>query len=96
MMKSMCTPGMISKWLVVIGGINWGLVGAFNFNLVNMLVGSWPIVERVVYVLVGLAALMVLAHMFGMCKKCCEGGACKGGKCEGGNCGGSSESKPQM
>ena len=45
----------ISKWLVVIGAVNWGLIGLINFNLVTFLFGSWPIVERVVYILVGLA-----------------------------------------
>lgn len=50
--------------LVVVGGINWGLVGighfaGSNLNLVNMLLGAWPAVEAVVYILVGLAALMM-------------------------------------
>lgn len=45
----------ISKWLVVIGAANWGLVGLFNFNLVEWLLGSWPILERAVYILVGVA-----------------------------------------
>lgn len=45
----------ISKWLVVIGAANWGLIGLFNFNLVSFLFGSWPVVVRVVYILVGLA-----------------------------------------
>lgn len=97
MMSKMCTPGMIAKVLVIIGGLNWGLVGAFNFNLVNTILGSWPMVERIVYVLVGLAALMVAAHVAGMCKKCCGvGGACKGGKCEGGKCSGGSDKPAQM
>lgn len=56
---------MIGYWLVVIGGINWGLVGlgAFagsNWNVVNMLLGSWPQVEWIVYVLVGLSAIWML------------------------------------
>jgi len=47
----------ISKWLVVIGAINWGLVGVFRFNLVTFLLGSWPIIVTIVYLLVGLAGL---------------------------------------
>lgn len=43
--------------LLVIGGLNWGLVGLFNFNLVDFLFGSFPIVERMIYGVVGLAAL---------------------------------------
>ena len=45
----------ISKWIVVIGAANWGLVGLFNFNLIETLFGGWPILVRVIYVLVGAA-----------------------------------------
>ncbi|MCX6705737.1 MAG: DUF378 domain-containing protein [Candidatus Woesebacteria bacterium] len=45
----------ISKWVVVIGAANWGLVGLFNFNLVTFLLGNWPILVTVVYILVGAA-----------------------------------------
>lgn len=47
----------VSKWLVVIGAINWGLVGLVNFNLVTFLFGGWPIVVTIVYALIGLAGL---------------------------------------
>lgn len=48
--------------LTIIGGLNWGLVGlggfmGTNLNLVNLLLGSWPEVEWIVYILVGLSAL---------------------------------------
>ena len=43
----------VSKWLVIIGALNWGLVGLLNFNLVELLLGTWPILEKVVYILVG-------------------------------------------
>ncbi|MFA7308731.1 MAG: DUF378 domain-containing protein [Patescibacteria group bacterium] len=48
--------------LVIVGGLNWGLVGATSgsFNLVKVLVGSWPMVESAVYILVGLAAVYML------------------------------------
>jgi len=59
---------MAAYWLVWVGAINWGLVGAFNFNLVNTLFGSWPMVERIIYILVGLAAIMMLLK--GACKMC--------------------------
>lgn len=48
--------------LVIVGGLNWGLVGLFNFNLVDWLFGSWAIVERIVYVLVGLSALYMIYY----------------------------------
>lgn len=46
----------IALVLVIVGGLNWGLVGLFQFNLVNTLFGSIPTLERVVYVLVGICA----------------------------------------
>lgn len=56
--------------LVIVGGLNWGLVGLFDFNLVTWLLGSWPVVERVVYVLVGLAAVVEVATHKKTCKMC--------------------------
>ena len=44
-----------SKWLVVIGAINWGLVGLFDFNLVTFLLGGWSWLVTLVYILVGLS-----------------------------------------
>ena len=43
--------------LLVIGGLNWGLVGAANFDLVASLFGDLTPLSRLVYVLVGLAAV---------------------------------------
>ena len=62
---------LIIKILVVVGGINWGLVGlgmlmgGANWNVVSMIFGSMPTVEAIIYVLVGVAAVMKLFH-----KKC--------------------------
>lgn len=55
--------GKIAGILVIIGGLNWGLVGIGGFlgrelNVVNMILGSWPQVEWIVYILVGLSALV--------------------------------------
>lgn len=72
MMQKMCTPHKIAWILVIVGALNWGLVGVFNFNLVMWILGSWPVVLRVVYVLVGISALFMF--MTGACKACkaCE------------------------
>lgn len=43
--------------LVIVGGINWGLIGAFQFDLVAAIFGVMSSVTRIVYVLVGLAAV---------------------------------------
>jgi uncharacterized membrane protein YuzA (DUF378 family) len=48
---------LIAIVLLVIGGINWGLVGAFNYNVVTSLLGDGSTMTRVVYALVGLCAL---------------------------------------
>ncbi len=50
----------IALWLVIIGGLNWGLVGAFNLDLVALLFGNLSILTRIVYVLVGLSALWLI------------------------------------
>ena len=43
--------------LVVVGGLNWGLVGLFRFDLVQAILGGIPFLARLVYVLVGIAAV---------------------------------------
>ena len=65
----MKTLHMIAFILLVIGGLNWGLV-AFKFNLVTTLVGQWPSVEMLVYLLVGLAALYEVFTHKKTCKVC--------------------------
>lgn len=48
---------IIALLLVIIGAVNWGLVGFFQFNLVDTLFGTLSAVSRVIYALVGLAGL---------------------------------------
>lgn len=48
---------VVAAVLLVVGGLNWGLVGAANFDLVATLFGSMSPLSRLVYVLVGLAAV---------------------------------------
>lgn len=73
-----CVGCMIGKILLIIGGLNWGLVGVAmlmgngsNWNVVNLLLGSWPVVEGIVYVLVGLSAVM---KIFSCCCHKCKSG----------------------
>ena len=71
--KGGCVGNMIAKILVIIGGINWGLVGIgmllkSDWNVVKMILGSIPTLEAIVYVLVGISAVMMI---FGCkCAKC--------------------------
>nr|WP_119154948.1 DUF378 domain-containing protein [Caldimonas tepidiphila] len=51
----------IAMVLLIIGGLNWALVGLFNFDLVAAIFGPMSVLSRIVYVLVGLAALYCLA-----------------------------------
>ena len=48
---------VIAQVLVVVGALNWGLVGLYDFNLVTTILGS-GIAERIVYFLVGVAGLV--------------------------------------
>lgn len=52
----MKTLDIIAAVLLVVGGLNWGLVGLFNFDLVAALLGDGSILAKAVYTLVGLAA----------------------------------------
>jgi len=52
----------IAVIVLVIGGINWLLVGAFNFDLVATLFGQMSALSRIVYMLVGLAAIYVAIY----------------------------------
>jgi uncharacterized membrane protein YuzA (DUF378 family) len=47
----------ITLLLLIIGGLNWGLVGLFGFDLVATIFGEMSVLSRIVYVLVGLSAL---------------------------------------
>jgi uncharacterized membrane protein YuzA (DUF378 family) len=53
----MKTIDTIAFALLVIGGLNWGLVGVFRFDLVATIFGQMSILARIVYALVGLAAV---------------------------------------
>ena len=48
---------LVTLLLLIVGGLNWGLVGLFNFDLVAALFGQMSALSRIVYVLVGLSAL---------------------------------------
>ncbi len=83
MIKScMCGVSKVAGVLLFIGGLNWGLIGlgklfgGAGWNLVSMIFGTMPMVEAIVYLLVGISAVVML---FGCkckkCKDCMAGGA---------------------
>ena len=61
---------MVAFILLVVGGINWGLVGLSGFNLVETVLGSWPMLVKIVYILVGLSAVYELLTHKQNCTMC--------------------------
>ena len=59
----------VALMLLVIGGLNWGLVGLFKFDLVAMLFGEMSFFTRLVYVAVALSAVVVFVPTFLESKK---------------------------
>jgi uncharacterized protein len=59
--------------LVVVGALNLGLVGLFDFNLIGAVFGTIPWLERLINVLIGVAAVALLATHKKDCKSCMEG-----------------------
>ncbi len=62
---------VITYVLLVIGGLNWGLVGALDFNLVTKLLGEGSTLTQIVYVLVGISAIVSVFTHKSDCK-CCD------------------------
>ena len=66
--------------LLLVGGVNWGLIGlggflGSNWNVVGLVLGSWPAVEWLVYLLVGIAAVYEIVTHKKNCKECGTGAA---------------------
>lgn len=55
---------VIAKILVIVGGLNWGLIGLFDFNLVDSIFGVGSVGSQIVYIAVGVAALVTIADLF--------------------------------
>jgi uncharacterized membrane protein YuzA (DUF378 family) len=54
----------IATLLMVIGSINWGLVGAFNFNVVDAIFGVSSVISTIIYILVGISGLWGITFLF--------------------------------
>lgn len=73
--KSSCHMSKIAKILVIVGGINWGLVGIgmvfgnINLNIVDLIFGSAPTLEAIIYILVGISSITLFC--------CCKCNKCK-------------------
>lgn len=60
---------ILSYILVLVGALNWGLVGLFNFDLVAAIFGNMTILSRAVYSLVGLSAVISALTTYSCCSK---------------------------
>jgi uncharacterized membrane protein YuzA (DUF378 family) len=63
-MRASNTIDWIAISLVIIGALNWGMVGLFDFNLVDALFGAGSAISRTIYALVGLSGLYALYLAF--------------------------------
>ena len=54
----------IALIIVILGGLDWGLVGLFHFNLVNAIFGPMSLTARLIYIVIGLAAAYMVYWIF--------------------------------
>ena len=62
----------IALILIIIGGLNWGLVGIFNFDLVSAIFGDMSVLSRIIYILVCLSAIYIAVILPKLGKKASE------------------------
>ena len=53
----------IALVLIIIGAINWGLIGIFKFNLVDTIFGEMSIISRIIYSLVGISGIWSIKNL---------------------------------
>lgn len=70
MQNGKCMVCKVAGLLVLVGALNWGLVGFLDFNLVSALFGDMSLVSRVIYALVGVSGLLGVFTLFKACPKC--------------------------
>lgn len=68
-MKTLNGWDWVALVLTIIGGLNWGLVGFFKYNLVDSIFGIGSDLSRIIYALVGLAALYLIFIVGNLTKK---------------------------
>ncbi len=68
-MVKLNTLDWITMALIIIGGINWALIGIFRINIVAAVFGEMTVLARSVYILVGLSALYILFEVGRLAKR---------------------------
>ena len=59
---------IVSLGLIIVGAVNWGLVGLFNLDLVELIFGTMSLVSRIIYTIIGISGVYALA-LFGKLNK---------------------------
>lgn len=59
-MNKLNTIDWVALILVIIGGLNWLLVGLFGFNLVAAIFGDTAVISKIIYILVGLSSIYII------------------------------------
>ncbi len=68
-MKNLSGADWLALILLIVGGLNWGLVGLFNLDLVALVFGPMSMLSRIVYSLVGVSAIYMLFGTKGLMRK---------------------------
>ncbi len=68
-MNKLKTLDLVSIVLVIVGGLNWGLVGVLDFDLVATLFGEMSSLSRIVYALVGVSAIYLATQVMNLARK---------------------------
>mgnify|MGYP001578557405 CR=1 FL=1 len=63
-MYKLTTIDKLSFIFVLVGALNWGLLGLLNFNLVSTIFGAIPFLARFIYILVGISAVNIIVFIF--------------------------------
>jgi len=61
--KKLSALDWIALILMIVGGLNWGLVGAFGFDLVAAIFGAMSLIAKIIYILVGLSAIYYIFNL---------------------------------
>lgn len=69
-MRKLSIIDWVAHILVIVGGLNWGLVGLLKFNLVSAIFGDMTVLSRAVYTVVGLSALWTIVCLCRCSSKC--------------------------
>ena len=69
MMKDLGFWDWLALIILVLGGLNWGLIGFFSFDLVRAIFGDMSVLSRILYALVGISAIYMAIDSFYLAKK---------------------------